>query len=108
MYAPLPPSFPASPPPRLPACVPACDIIPLHGRQVPISVGWGWSRHEAWNETNAARNIITKNRAHDYKQTLNDGGGIYMLGPQNQSEISRTIHLPTDLEFTNQLDLVLL
>merc|ERR1712039_50712 len=24
---------------------------------------------------------------HDYKQTLNDGGGIYMLGPQNGSLI---------------------
>jgi hypothetical protein len=55
---------------------------------VPISVGWGWSRHECGSCTNAARNVITRNRAHNYKQTLNDGGGIYMLGPQNQSEIA--------------------
>jgi hypothetical protein len=50
-----------------------------------ISVGWGWSRHACWNCTNAANNTIRYNRVHDYKQTLNDGGGIYMLGPQNGS-----------------------
>eukprot|EP00040_Diaphanoeca_grandis_P023774 m.129811 g.129811 ORF g.129811 m.129811 type:complete len:602 (-) comp29431_c0_seq1:80-1885(-) len=54
---------------------------------VPISVGWGWSRHECWSCTNAGNNTISFNRAHDYKQTLNDGGGIYMLGPQNGSLI---------------------
>ena len=37
--------------------------------------------------TNAGNNTISHNRAHDYKQTLNDGGGIYMLGPQNNSLI---------------------
>jgi hypothetical protein len=55
---------------------------------VPISVGWGWSRHECGSCTNAAENHILHNRVHDYKQTLNDGGGIYMLGPQNNSEIA--------------------
>ncbi len=54
---------------------------------VPITVGWGWSRHECWNCTNAGNNTIAFNRVHDYKQTLNDGGGIYMLGPQNNSLI---------------------
>jgi len=54
---------------------------------VPISAGWGWSRHECGACTNAGWNTIQYNRAHDYKQTLNDGGGIYMLGPQNGSEI---------------------
>eukprot|EP00041_Stephanoeca_diplocostata_P021177 m.487871 g.487871 ORF g.487871 m.487871 type:complete len:631 (+) comp21758_c0_seq2:81-1973(+) len=54
---------------------------------VPISVGWGWSRHECWNCTHAGNNTIAYNRAHHYKQTLNDGGGIYMLGPQNNSVI---------------------
>jgi len=54
---------------------------------VPITVGWGWSRHECYNCTNAGNNTISHNRAHDYKQTLNDGGGIYMLGPQNNSLI---------------------
>lgn len=53
----------------------------------PISVGWGWSRHENWYETNAANNTIAFNNVHDYKQSLNDGGGIYMLGPQNGSQI---------------------
>jgi hypothetical protein len=67
--------------------------VTIHGNDVsnmsyvPISVGWGWSRHERWNETNAGENVIAMNRAHDYKQTLNDGGGIYMLGPQNGSLI---------------------
>ena len=52
---------------------------------VPVTVGWGWSRHEAWNLTNAGNNTVANNNGHHYKQTLNDGGGIYMLGPQNNS-----------------------
>jgi len=51
----------------------------------PISVGWGWSRHECAACTNAANNTVRFNRCHAYKQSLNDGGGIYMLGPQNGS-----------------------
>lgn len=54
---------------------------------VGITVGWGWSRHSCYNCTNAGWNTIRANRVHDYKQTLNDGGGIYMLGPQNGSVI---------------------
>lgn len=45
-----------------------------------ISVGWGWSRHACASCTNAGWNTIAYNRAYNYKQTLNDGGGIYMLG----------------------------
>ena len=52
-----------------------------------ISVGWGWTRHECAACTNAANNTIRYNRVHGYKQALNDGGGIYMLGPQNGSVI---------------------
>jgi hypothetical protein len=37
---------------------------------VPISTGWGWSRHECASCTNAGWNTISFNRAHDYKQTL--------------------------------------
>ena len=54
-----------------------------------LSIGWGWARHEAWDATNAGWNVISSNRIHDYKRTLNDGGGIYMLGPQNGSIIER-------------------
>ena len=54
---------------------------------VGITVGWGWSRHECASCTNAGGNNISYNRVHDYKQVLNDGGGIYMLGPQNSSVI---------------------
>jgi len=50
-----------------------------------ISVGWGWSRHECWNCTAARDNVIGFNNVHTYKQRMNDGGGIYMLGPQNGS-----------------------
>ena len=52
-----------------------------------ISVGWGWSRHACASCTDAGWNEIAYNRVHGYKQTLNDGGGIYMLGPQNGSRI---------------------
>ena len=54
---------------------------------VGITAGWGWSRHECWNCTNAGWTTIRGNNVHDYKKALNDGGGIYMLGPQNGSVI---------------------
>ena len=47
-----------------------------------LTVGWGWSRHECGTCTDAGWNTIAYNRVHGYKQALNDGGGIYMLGPQ--------------------------
>jgi hypothetical protein len=53
---------------------------------VPITVGWGWAREP---NTNAGNNTIRGNRCYDYKLELNDGGGIYMLGPQNGSLIER-------------------
>ena len=53
----------------------------------PITVGWGWQRHSCWNCTDAGNNTIGWNIVHHYKKTLNDGGGIYMLGPQNNSLI---------------------
>jgi hypothetical protein len=49
-----------------------------------ISVGWGWNRHPV---SYASNNSIAYNRVHNYKQELNDGGGIYMLGIQNGSDI---------------------
>ena len=52
-----------------------------------LSIGWGWSRHACYNCTNAGHNTIRANSVHDYKTALNDGGGIYMLGPQNGSLI---------------------
>jgi len=52
-----------------------------------ISVGWGWSRHACGSCTDAANNSVQYNSVHDYKRTLNDGGGIYMLGPQNGSRV---------------------
>ena len=63
---------------------------------VPISVGWGWSRHACYNCTNAAANVIQKNRVHDYKQTLNDGGGIceYMQ-PTNHALLGMNLNLTT-------------
>eukprot|EP00052_Salpingoeca_macrocollata_P021093 m.180028 g.180028 ORF g.180028 m.180028 type:complete len:617 (-) comp21456_c0_seq6:26-1876(-) len=45
-----------------------------------FSMGWGWSRHP---QTYAANNTVSFNRFHDYKRVMNDGGGIYTLGPQN-------------------------
>ena len=50
---------------------------------VGITVGWGWSRHSCAACTNAGWNVVRGNRVYDYKQVMNDGGGIYMLGPQN-------------------------
>jgi hypothetical protein len=53
-----------------------------------ISVGWGWDRHTCVGCSDARDNQITANRIEGYKSRLNDGGGIYMLGPQNGSLIS--------------------
>eukprot|EP00045_Choanoeca_perplexa_P005818 m.48706 g.48706 ORF g.48706 m.48706 type:complete len:608 (+) comp13310_c0_seq3:101-1924(+) len=45
-----------------------------------MSMGWGWARE---NDSYASNNVIAYNRIHHYKTMLNDGGGIYLLGPQN-------------------------
>ncbi|RTE08116.1 right-handed parallel beta-helix repeat-containing protein [Paenibacillus whitsoniae] len=50
-----------------------------------ISVGWGWTDKAYASLTH---NRITNNRIHDYMLTLNDGGGIYTLSRQDNSEIS--------------------
>lgn len=50
-----------------------------------ISVGWGWT-DKAFESL--ANNRITNNLIHDYMLTLNDGGGIYTLSRQDNSEIS--------------------
>ena len=54
-----------------------------------ISIGWGWSREV---ETYAQDNIVAGNKIHDFKlqksypgASLGDGGGIYALGPQQNS-----------------------
>jgi hypothetical protein len=44
---------------------------------VGISVGWGWGTPDI-----AGWATIAWNKVHNYKQLLNDGGGIYMLGSQ--------------------------
>ena len=60
-----------------------CDVHNLtYGA---ISVGWGWSRTK--ETPYVGRTTIAFNAVHDYKQLLNDGGGVYMLGTQNGSVI---------------------
>jgi hypothetical protein len=67
-----------------------------------ISVGWGWgcqdpdgeplgdcSRDNNYTTPTVARNNkIRHNLMHDYMKILEDGGGIYTLGAQPNSEIS--------------------
>lgn len=54
-----------------------------------ISIGWGWSREK---DTYAQNNSVSFNKIHDFKlqlsypgASLGDGGGIYALGPQQNS-----------------------
>ena len=54
-----------------------------------ISIGWGWSREK---QTYACNNSVLGNKIHDFKlqksypgAALGDGGGIYALGPQQNS-----------------------
>lgn len=49
-----------------------------------VSVGWGWGRQEP---SVARDNKIMYNYVHDTMLTLNDGGGIYTLGIQQDSII---------------------
>jgi hypothetical protein len=51
-----------------------------------ISVGWGWSDEKLQT---LHSNVITRNRIRDFLNTLNDGGGIYTLGRQDNSFIVR-------------------
>jgi hypothetical protein len=63
-----------------------------------ISVGWGWGcvdpgGHCNWTEgfttpTVARNNKVRYNLIHDYMKVLVDGGGVYTLGAQPDSEIS--------------------
>jgi len=45
-----------------------------------ISVGWGWNTPNGTNKT--ALNDVTYNRIENYMNTMNDGAGIYTLGPR--------------------------
>lgn len=47
-----------------------------------ISLGWGWSRDEA---SNAGWNAIVGNYIYGSNWLLEDGGSIYVLGPQPES-----------------------
>ncbi len=48
-----------------------------------ISVGWGWG-----TDSSAGSNSIQANWIENYMHTLHDGGGVYTLSPQPNSEIS--------------------
>jgi hypothetical protein len=63
-----------------------------------ISVGWGWGCVDpggdcSWTDgfdtpTVSMNNRVKHNLVYDYMKVLNDGGGIYTLGSQPNSEIS--------------------
>lgn len=50
-----------------------------------ISLGWGWSSEEA---SNCHGNAITANYVYGGNWLLEDGGSIYVLGPQRRSVMS--------------------
>lgn len=49
-----------------------------------ICVGWGWTKLDS----SMKRNIIRRNRVHDFAKQLYDAGGIYTLSYQPESEIT--------------------
>jgi hypothetical protein len=57
----------------------------LNNPNTGISVGWGWSRDEA---TNAGYNNISFNYVFGSNWLLEDGGSLYVLGPQPASTMS--------------------
>lgn len=48
-----------------------------------ICVGWGWTKLDS----SMKRNIIRRNRVHDFAKQLYDAGGIYTLSYQPESQI---------------------
>lgn len=54
----------------------------LNNSNTGISLGWGWSRDEA---TNAGGNVISNNYVFGGNWLLEDGGSLYVLGPQPNS-----------------------
>lgn len=48
-----------------------------------ICVGWGWTKLDS----SMKRNIIRKNKVHDFAKQLYDAGGIYTLSYQPESQI---------------------
>ena len=56
----------------------------LNNPNTGISVGWGWSRDEA---TNAGYNDIAFNYVYGSNWLLEDGGSLYVLGPQPSSHM---------------------
>ena len=51
-----------------------------------ISLGWGWGRLRG---SLARDNVVSENFVKDAVQTLADGGGIYLLGSQPRTRVSR-------------------
>lgn len=56
----------------------------INNSNTGISLGWGWSRDEA---VNAADNLISANYISGSNWLLVDGGSIYVLGPQPNSNM---------------------
>ncbi|MDF2924631.1 MAG: hypothetical protein K0R57_3545 [Paenibacillaceae bacterium] len=54
-----------------------------------ISVGWGWDGHTS--STVMKNNVVEGNHIHHYMYKLRDGGGVYTLGRQPGSMISRNL-----------------
>ena len=52
-----------------------------------ISIGWMWNP----TPTPAKKNLINGNHIHHVMQKLSDGGGIYMLGLQPGSQLTRNL-----------------
>lgn len=57
----------------------------INNANTGISLGWGWSRDEA---SNSGWANISFNYVHGSNWLLEDGGSIYVLGPQPQSVMS--------------------
>lgn len=56
----------------------------INNSNTGISIGWGWSRDEA---VNSGSTLITKNWVDGSNYLLEDGGSIYVLGPQPNSQM---------------------
>eukprot|EP01060_Flectonema_neradi_P005271 TRINITY_DN1349_c7_g1_i1.p1 TRINITY_DN1349_c7_g1~~TRINITY_DN1349_c7_g1_i1.p1 ORF type:complete len:603 (+),score=133.05 TRINITY_DN1349_c7_g1_i1:64-1809(+) len=63
-----------------------------------VSLGWGWARVQ---HSYAANNTISYNNVTQFKRQMGDGGALYVLGPQPNSQmkgnyVSSSTHIQKD------------
>lgn len=57
----------------------------VHVPSTGITIGWGWGYKPSYNR----QNMVVRNRIHDFKTTMKDGGCIYLQGDMPGTLLSK-------------------